>query len=353
MPHSLVLNLLPESPIPPGFTSSKSLHGLFLNLVSSVDETLANDLHKNNSNKPFTLSPLQVGIGVDGNRSRWEHGRQRKGLPKPVIKKAAKPTHSLRHSSTLTPIHPATHPPRHSSTPPLIHPHTHPPSHPSTPSKSLHWTYRNPIPSGTPCWWRISLLDEALFGRLSQLWLNLNPDQPWHLGPANLHITSILGTPQSTQPWANFCNYQQLYEQASERDRKLSLQFYTPTAFRQGGHDSSMPTAHRVFQSLLRRWNRYSELEFPATIIDCLQDSQFNVRTEIASDPRQQFQQTGARVNPCNQFTGCVGTVTYRILGKVDETTIKQLNTLADFSFYAGVGRKTTMGMGVTRRVME
>ena len=28
MPHSLVLNLLPESPIPPGFTSGKHLHAL-------------------------------------------------------------------------------------------------------------------------------------------------------------------------------------------------------------------------------------------------------------------------------------------------------------------------------------
>lgn len=327
MPHSLVLNLLPESPIPPGFTSSKSLHGLFLNLVSSVDETLGNDLHENSGNKPFTLSPLQLG--------RWEHGKmvgrvdgsQRKSPPKPISKHSTKPR--LPHlSSNPAPQHPFPHLPN-----------------------TLRWTYRKPITPGTPCWWRISLLDDALFGRLSQLWLNLNPDQPWHLGPANLHITSILGTPQSTQPWANFCNYQQLYDQASESDRKLTLQFYTPTAFRQGGNDSSMPTAHRVFQSLLRRWNHYSGLEFPSDGLECLQDSQFNVRTEIASDPRQQFQHTGAKVNPCNQFTGCVGTVTYRILGKVEPTTIKQLNTLADFALYAGVGRKTPMGMGVTRRL--
>jgi CRISPR-associated endoribonuclease Cas6 len=30
-----------------------------------------------------------------------------------------------------------------------------------------------------------------------------------------------------------------------------------------------------------------------------------------------------------------------------------QLNTLADFAFYAGVGIKTTMGMGQTRRVVK
>lgn len=300
MPHSLVLNLLPESPIPPGFTSGKHLHALFLNLVSSVDVEMGNQLHANQSNKSFTLSPLQLA----------QHS-SRSQPPKPKTNGAAKP-----QVSSL-----------------------------------MRWQYRQPVQPGTPCWWRISLLDDCLFSRLSPLWLNLNPNQPWHLGPADLHITSILGTPQSTQPWANFCNYQQLYEQASESDRTLTLQFYTPTAFRQGKYDSAMPTPDRVFGSLLRRWNHYSGLEFSADIIDAIQPSYFDIRTEIATDPRSQFQHTGAKTDPCNQFMGCIGKVTFQILGPVDRTALKQLNALADFAFYAGVGRKTPMGMGITRRV--
>ena len=31
--------------------------------------------------------------------------------------------------------------------------------------------------------------------------------------------------------------------------------------------------------------------------------------------------------------------------------TIQQINTLADFALYAGVGRKTPMGMGMVRRI--
>lgn len=281
MPHSLVFNLSPTSPIPPGFTSGKALHGLFLNLVSSVDAELGDRLHQNQSNKAFTLSPLQ-------------------------------------QSTSLT---------------------------------HLRWTYLKPISAGTPCWWRISLLDDQLFGQLSQLWLNLNPQQPWHLGPANLHISSVLGTPQSSQPWANFCDYAQIYEQASSTSRKLTLQFCTPTAFRQGKYDSSLPTAERVFGSLLRRWNYYSKLEFPTEILTHLQDSYVNIRTEVAVDPREQFQHTGAKVNFCNHFTGCVGKVSFQILGKVHPTTIQQINTLADFALYSGVGRKTPMGMGITRRI--
>ena len=215
----------------------------------------------------------------------------------------------------------------------------------------LRWTHRKPINPNTPCWWRISLLDDRLFNHLSRLWLNLNPNHSWHLGPADLHITSILGTPQSAQPWADFCEYRRLYEQASDQNRKLTFQFCTPTAFRQGKFDSAMPTTDRVFGSLLRRWNHHSGLEFPTDILENIQPSQFEIRTEMATDPRDQFQHTGAKVNPSNHFTGCVGKVTYRILGRADELKIKRLNTLADFALYAGVGRKTPMGMGVTRRI--
>jgi len=303
MPHSLVLNLLPESPIPPGFTSGKHLHALFLSLVSSVDAEMGDQLHANQANKSFTLSPLQVlGNREQGGGNREQGVGNRGKSPNPY--------------SLL----------------------------------SITYNHRKPISPGTSCWWRISLLDDGLFGRLNQLWLNLNPNQPWHLGPADLHITSILGTPQSTQPWANFCNYQQLYERASDQERKLTLQFYTPTAFRQGKYDSAMPTPDRVFGSLLRRWNHYSGLEFPNDILEAVQPSYFDIRTEVATDPRSRFQHTGAKTNPCNQFTGCVGKVTYQVLGKVDALTLQQLNTLADFAFYAGVGRKTPMGMGMVRR---
>lgn len=40
MLHSLILNLLPTSPIPPGYLTGKHLHALFLTLVSSVDREL-------------------------------------------------------------------------------------------------------------------------------------------------------------------------------------------------------------------------------------------------------------------------------------------------------------------------
>ncbi len=168
MPHSLVLNLVPQSSIYPEFLTGRHYHALFLTLISSVDQTLGDYLHSSSADKAFTLSPLQI---------------QRQ--------------HEQYHHV-------------------------------------LQFSHQKPIPAGTPCWWRISLLDDTLFNKLTPLWLNLNPNHPWHLGSADLYITSIFGTPQSTQPWANACTYAQLYEQASDRSRSVKFAFATPISFRQG-----------------------------------------------------------------------------------------------------------------------
>ena len=202
----------------------------------------------------------------------------------------------------------------------------------------LQYQHHRPIPAGNPCWWRISLLDDGLFSKLTQLWLNLNPDQPWHLGSADLKITSILGTPQSTQPWANACTYTQLYEQASE-DLTLPFIFATPTAFRQGKYDTALPSPESVFNSLLKRWNRYSGIEIDAFPLNTVFPSFFDLHTEVVTDSR-------------SKFIGCTGEISYRLLG-IESMQIKQINVLADFAFYCGVGRKTTMGMGMVRRRMK
>lgn len=268
MPHSLILNLSPVSPIKPGYLQGKHLHALFLTLVSSVDRGLGDRLHGEQVQKSFALSPLQIS----------------------------------RRSQSI-----------------------------------LKWHHHEPIPPGCSCWWRISLLDDGLFGHLRSLWLNLNPEQAWHLGSADLQITSILGTPQSTQPWAGFASYGQLYKDASGHNREIRLLFATPTAFRQGKYDTALPTRDTVFMSLLKRWNQFSDIPFSEDIIAHVFPSFFDIRTEVAEHYN-------------SKFIGCIGQIQFQILGDVDTQVVKQLNTLADFALYAGVGRKTPMGMGMVRR---
>lgn len=272
MPHSLVLNLIPQSPIYPEFLTGRHLHALFLTLISSVNKTLGDYLHSSNADKAFMLSPLQI----QRQYKQYHH--------------------------------------------------------------TLQFTHQKPILAGTPCWWRISLLDDTLFNKLTPLWLNLNPKHPWHLGSADLYITSIQGTPQLTQPWANACTYAQLYEKASDRERNLNFTFATPVSFRQGGYDTVLPVKECVFNSLLSRWNKYSGIEILSIPIESVYPSSFDINTEVVS-------------NYDSKFIGCVGGISYRMLGDVEPLAIKQLNALADFALYAGLGRKTTMGMGMVRRV--
>lgn len=279
MPHSLVLNLLPQSPIQPGYLSGRHIHALFLNLVSSVDPDLGTLLHDSKADKAFTLSPLQI--------AKSDRTHPAKGGLKGV----------------------------------------------------LQVEHRQPIPPGTPCWFRVSLLDDTLFGKLTRLWLNLNPEQPWHLGSANLSITSILGTPQSTQPWTSACTYEQLYENARDEMRSILFQLATPVAFRQGKHDTALPTRESVFNSLLSRWNKYSGMAFAEVNLEAVFPSFFKIQTEIVADSR-------------SKFIGCVGEISYKVMGEVEPVQIKQLNALADYALYCGIGRKTTMGLGMVRRVI-
>jgi CRISPR-associated endoribonuclease Cas6 len=292
MPHSLVLNLLPVAPIPSQFLTGRHLHALFLNLVSAVDSDLSAYLHDQSNEKAFTLSPFQV--------SRKE-----------VAKSSTPQTQKRVLPAAARPIFPA-----------------------------IQWEQQQAIGENTAIWWRISLLDDGLFDRLTELWQQLYFDRPWHLGPTNIYITNILSQPQSNQPWVNFCSYAELFDRASDTERQIAFSFCTPTNFRQGVYDSAMPTRESIFGSLANRWNKYSNRAIEPNFIEAIFPSFFDIRTEVSTDSR-------------SKFIGCVGDITYRIMGDVDPVAIKQINALADFALYSGVGRKTPMGMGMTRRLQN
>jgi len=285
---------MPKTPIYPEYLTGRHIHALFLTLVSSVDQELGDRLHSEKANKGFGLSPIQ--LATSDQRLVVSSD---KNFSKPNLKKA----NILQLKA-----------------------------------KSLSWHNQEISPS-TPCWWRISLLDEVLFGKLTGLWLNLNPDCAFHLGSADLYITSILGTPQSSQPWSNFATYQQIYDRASETERNITFHLATPTAFRQGKYDSPLPTRDNVFKSLCDRWNTYSAIQISPDIIEPIFPSRFNIRTEVVTNYDK------------HHFIGCIGEIGYRVLGDVEPLVIKQINALADFAMFSGIGRKTTMGMGIARRV--
>jgi len=90
-----------------------------------------------------------------------------------------------------------------------------------------------------------------------------------------------------------------------------------------------------VFNSLLKRWNKYSGIEISHIPIESIFPSFVNISTSILADSRSKF--IGILEKPAIAFWGCVTQV------------IQQINALADFALYSGVGRKTPMGMGMVR----
>ncbi len=161
--------------------------------------------------------------------------------------------------------------------------------------------------------------------------MHINPEKPWNLGPANLNSISILSTPKSDRPWVASFSYPELYENASDSQRIITLNFATPTCFCQGTYDTKMPTKDSVFNSLLNRWDRYSGMEFFEIPIESIYPSYIDINTQIIADSR-------------SKFIGVVGEVTYRIFGDIESDKIKQINTLADFAIYCVLGIKTMFG---------
>jgi len=288
MPQSIVINLVPEAVIPRQYLQSQHFQKLFLTLVTAVDTELGRILQADSQNRSFTLGPLQV---PDPDNTRLASRKLKFFLPRSVSEQ-----------------------------------------------QPMQYHYPADIPPGVHCWWRISLLDDALFESLSHAWERHLTRQSWFLGPARLHITNLFTDSQQPFDWASQHTYQQLYESASDSQRKCQFQFLTPAVFRQGSYDSPMPTRDALFHSLRKRWNRYSGLAFAPSVVNSIIPGTFDLHTVTVETSQL-------------KLVGCLGQVTYNLIGDVDALTIKRINTLADFAFYSGVGRSSTQGMGMVRRL--
>jgi CRISPR-associated endoribonuclease Cas6 len=111
----------------------------------------------------------------------------------------------------------------------------------------------------------------------------------------------------------------------------IELKFLSPTSFKQNQNIQPFPLPDLVFNSLLRRWNRFApaELQFPQVEWQGLV-SAFELKTHALK------MEAGAEI-------GTVGWVKYRF---PDSEQARIATILANFAVFSGVGRKTAMGMG-------
>jgi len=103
------------------------------------------------------------------------------------------------------------------------------------------------------------------------------------------------------------------------------------------GRNYPLPDPQKVFLNLLQKWNRYSPVNLGDNYLKFIEEKVFpagyRLQTRIMHFDR--YKQVG--------FTG---SCTFGVRKQKDDIMIKVLHMLARFTFYAGVGYKTTMGMG-------
>ena len=117
----------------------------------------------------------------------------------------------------------------------------------------------------------------------------------------------------------------------------LTIQFLTPTAFKQAGKYCIFPTGRLIFQSLMMRYDAGSESTriFSDELLE-----EFEQYTEI-TDYRLQsvrYSMEGVRI------PSFIGRCTFRFHGP--QQFANTAHMLAQFGKYSGIGIKTGMGMG-------
>ena len=191
------------------------------------------------------------------------------------------------------------------------------------------------------CSLRITLLDGGtLWQNLTRCFLEIKPTT-LRLGNAEFKLNRMLSTPGTdANGWAGFTDWQTLATTPARYT--ITIRFASPTAFSLGSRQFALfPEPLLLWDSLMRVWNNYAP---PILQIDKSALRAFIPRNVVINDYALH---TSKFRFPKYGLKGFVGTCSYLI--QQEGESAAQLATLAEFARYAGVGSKTTMGMGQAR----
>lgn len=192
-------------------------------------------------------------------------------------------------------------------------------------------------------WLRFTSLNQEL----SDLLLSLNGRSvpTVSLSGREFEVVSIARRPEE-HPWAKMASFDQLYEARVTENgpvpTRLRIRFFSPTTFRSGQQNLPFPVPRLVFLTLAEKWNRYAPIHLGSEITLLVDEfvalARYELKTRIFDFGRY-------------RQVGFVGDCEFRISARCEELWTQVIHFLADFAFFAGIGYKTTMGMGQTRRI--
>lgn len=195
---------------------------------------------------------------------------------------------------------------------------------------------------GAACYLRLTLLEDTLFPVFSRYFLDRSAPT-FVLGETEFEVTNVLVTPHNGNSWSRYQSYPDLIEAALPQQWKFRLRFLTPTSFSQGKTDLPLPVPRLVFQSYKKRFEKFHQIPF-------LPDFEDQVDYYVGIANLQHIRSAVIKTKNVN-LIGFTGDVVFTIHPQAPPELASQLNLLAEYAFYCGTGKKTTLGMGQTIKV--
>jgi len=200
---------------------------------------------------------------------------------------------------------------------------------------------------GQPCYLRLTSFDPALSAVLTQHVLPGLAGAAVTLLDAAVPIAGCAVT-GAAHPWAGQCTFGDLAAQHTldkAPPRTVTLEFVSPTVFRSAGANVPLPLPALVFDSLARRWNQFAPIAVPPELHRFAEEVMVISRYRLWTE-RVSFGGDGDE----GICPGFVGRCSYGFRSH-DRYWLGLVRLLAAFAFYAGVGARSSMGLGQARVV--
>lgn len=200
------------------------------------------------------------------------------------------------------------------------------------------------VSQGQEGWLRLGLLDDRLFAVFMQHLLS-NSRPTLRLGPVAFAIHEVFGAPGS-HPWVGYTTLDEL-RALTATPNQWTLEFASPTAIRWGEAENKsrrvelFPQPRMAIAGLRTRWDRLTGDTWGRAFEEWVE------RNVVVSRIWQW--QTQAFGFQKQSYVGGLGRLDYRLLDASHAANVAHFNRLLHLAFYAGIGYKTTHGLGQVR----
>jgi len=190
-------------------------------------------------------------------------------------------------------------------------------------------------------WLRITALTPELSGVLLEQIVPALPGTQLDLGGPVVRVDGVATQP-SEHRWAGQASPQALlvsHSLAPGDSRRLSMRFASATTFRSQGRNIPFPLPELVFGSLVNKWNEFMPVALHPDA------RRFAEERIVASKYKLRSKYVQFGPDDRGAAVGAGGACRYHVQSG-DRYWTSVIRALAAFAFFAGVGARTTVGLG-------